>query len=130
MKQETEKNSENVPMAIQLQNEVKETVENLSRTGGIRKGVIDKLVQEEVVNLGNLLAKALIKRKEQAGIINKIKPDQCSFDVTGAVVAQNWSKERLQEKQKAIQKLVKIDKVIDTAVNDADYSGIKQVVGE
>lgn len=118
----------NVRTAVKLQDEVKKAIGLLSRSGEIRKRVVDKLVEEEIVRLGILLAKALVKRKEQISIIDKIEPDQCGFDLNGDMVAQYWSKDKLQEKQKAIQKLAKIDKAIDLAIDAADYSRIKQVI--
>jgi 16S rRNA C1402 N4-methylase RsmH len=75
MKEEVEKNSENIPMATQLQ------------TGENRKEVIDELVQ--------------------------------------AVAAQNRSK----EKQEAIQRLIKIDKAIDIAVNNNEEKIIAHLKG-
>ncbi len=115
------------PVAIELQNDVKTTIQSHEKSGTIRKRVVDTLVEEEVSYRADLLTKALAKRKAQAKELDKIKPDQCSFNVDGTLAFENWTKAKLTERQKSMKDLAKIDKAINTAVNNADYEGVKKI---
>jgi len=95
------------PEAIMLQNDVKEAIKGKQEIGAIRE--------------------ALAKRKAQAKELDKIRPDQCTFNQDGSPANQHWSKSGLGERQKAEKTLAKIDKAINAAVQNADYEGLRKI---
>ena len=115
------------PEAIMLQNDVKEAIKGKQEIGAIREKVVTALVEEEVNHRADLLAKALAKRKAQAKELDKIRPDQCTFNQDGSPANQHWSKSGLGERQKAEKTLAKIDKAINAAVQNADYEGLRKI---
>ncbi len=115
------------PEAIKLQDDVKDAIKVHQQSGAIRKKVIEALVEEEVSTRADLLTKALAKRKAQAKELDKIRPDHCTFHGDGTPAQQQWSKAKLGERAKAQKVLSKIDSAINTAVNNADYEGLKKI---
>lgn len=115
------------PEALKLMDDVKAEVAGKEETGSIRKRVVEVLVEEEVSTRADLLTKALSKRKAQAMELNKIRPDQCTFNEDGSPAQQKWSKAKLGERDKVQKVLSKIDKVINAAVLNADYEGLKKI---
>lgn len=115
------------PEAIKLQEDVRKAIKSKQETGAIREKVVTALVEEEVSTRADLLTKALAKRKAQARELDKIKPDQCTFNEDGSPAQQHWSKTKLGERQKAQKNLSKIDKAINAAVQNADYEGLKKI---
>jgi len=115
------------PEAVKLQIDVKESIQDQQKAGEIRKRVVESLVEEEVANRAELLAKALAKRKVQAKELDKIKPDNVGLNADGSIAHEHYSKSKHAERQKVEKSLAKTDKAIDAAINNADYEGVKNI---
>ena len=118
----------NLPSAVQLVNDVKSAISDKETNVSIRDRVVKQLVEQEVSRRASLLASALDKRREADKELQKIKPDTTFFDPS----SNNWSqpcfsKNAFETRKKAQEKLDKIDKAIDKAVNDADYSELEKL---
>jgi len=100
-------------------------------TSQVRERVISALVEREVVARTDILDKALAKRTELDREIRKLqKPDVEQFDVDGKVVSASFSKARVDELKKAREGLEKLEKAIDKALTDNDFSKLKEIVGK
>ncbi len=86
--------------------------------------VIDKLASLEIEKRADALlngVNAAISAKRE---LQKIKPDQQSFDASGKVVTETYSKAKVEERKKAEEKLAKIEAAVEKAVNKNDFSGV------
>jgi hypothetical protein len=100
-------------------------------TPQVRERVIDSLVEREVAARTDILDKALAKRTELDREIRKLqKPDVEQFDHEGKVMSASFSKARVDELKKAREGLEKLEKAIDKAITDNDFSKVKEIVGK
>lgn len=109
---------------------LKDVADKIDASGPIvRERVVSLLVEREVATRTDVLDKALVKRTEIERELRKIKPDIEAFDVEGKVVRQDYSKARFEELKKKREELERIEKALDKALVDNDFSKLKEVVG-
>jgi len=112
------------PRAVAIQKLCKDRVKEQS--DNVESRVVAKLVEEEVSRRADVLRKAIDKRNELWKELSKIKPDQIFYSVNdnGQKVkgAEHWSKEQADKLEKAQKAVNKLDKQIDKAIDEADYS--------
>jgi len=118
------------PIAVELRKEVKAKVEQSHQNNEIRERVVNHLTEVEVERRATLLQSALDNRDEVYKELNKVRPDLVQYTEGGQVVNEFFSKEQSKKRKDATEKLNKIDKAIDKAVNDADYDGLKQALNK
>ncbi len=115
------------PKAILIQRMCKEQVkENRDK---VEMRVVDGLVEEEIAKRTLLLRKALDKRDDLQKEFNKIKPDQVSFSFDGdgqKKKSETWSPDQIAKQEKSLKAIAKLDKAIDKAITDADYSELQK----
>lgn len=96
----------------------------------IRDIVKSKFIQEEVQRRAGLLERLVVAlnafRKEGF----KIKPDQQSFDASGKLVSEGWTKAALDKKKKYEEKLAKAEKAFEKALGENDYGSVENVIKE
>lgn len=114
-------------VAVCLAADVKAGIQEKQKNGSIRQRVVETLVEEEVVRRSTLLAKALVKRNEQAKEVEKIM-DLVGY-LDGSISMSSFSKAKYDELKKAKEQLAKIEKAIANAINEANYDEVSKVVG-
>lgn len=112
-----------VPVAIQIRNEVKELVQ----TADIRSRVVASLVEAESASRADILSAALIERKKLEGEIRKVKPEVKTYDIDGNVTSETYTKQQVDDLKKLKDKLSKLDKELSKALTEADYEGLKNL---
>lgn len=121
-------NTEEQPTKKSQSSEVLVAVsERLGKSGEeVRNRVVNALVEREVASRVELLDKALAKRIEGEREIKKLsKPDVETYDMEGKVVSSSFSKARADELKKAREAQAKLEGAIDKALNDNDFSKLK-----
>lgn len=78
--------------------------------------VVNTMVEETVNKRAAALTKALDTLKQAKGELNKMKPDVVAYDDEGNAVSSNWTKQALEAKKKAAERVKKISKIIDSAL--------------
>lgn len=89
--------------------------------------LVNELVDIEVQARVKALREAVSAREVAEKTLNKIQPDQASYDANGNVVSNTFSKAKLEELRKAKENLKKIDEAIDKAVMNGDFSQVKNI---
>jgi tRNA G18 (ribose-2'-O)-methylase SpoU len=115
-----------IPAAVQLRKDVKTAVEELQDRGEIRGRVKNQLVEKEIQRRAEMLAKALATREDLAREVNKIKPDNVTYNAHGEKQAELFSKKQADTLKKAKERLDKCDKAIDKCINKADYDALQK----
>ena len=115
-----------VPAAVAIRIDVKGKVEEAQKAGTIRGRVVDQLVEEEISKRADLLAKVFAVREQTNRDLDKIRPDQVSYNDKGEKVSEFFSKAKFEERKKATERLGKIDKALDKALNEANYEELKK----
>ncbi len=86
--------------------------------------VVDFFVKKEVDRRVTALTTAVTELEKLEKEALKVKPDQQSFDADGKVVAETFSKAKFEEKKKAGEKIAKLRKAIEKALNDNDFGDL------
>lgn len=108
-----------------IQAQVKDQVK--TSTDQVVKQLVNSLVEIEVNNRVDLLRKAIEAGDTINKEIQKIKPDQTSYDSAGKVVSETYSKTKVEELKKANAKLEKVNKAIDKYIDTGDISDLKNL---
>ena len=125
---ETLESPELSPAAVVLRKEVNAVVAEKSKTE-VRQRVVDTLVEAELSRRANALAGALTKRADAAKELSKIEPDQVAFGEDGKKLSATYSSKAALARKQAKEKLDKIDRAIDAAINNADYQSLEKIGG-
>jgi hypothetical protein len=128
------------PHAISIRTEVKKIVADASRSGLVRQKLVEQLTQDEIDNRVAALTTVLIKRDETQREIEKIEKNPANKVYiinpgdTEKVDAKkptsgSWTEEQIQSLNKLREKLAKIDKAIDMALDPEapDFSKVKEL---
>lgn len=105
--------------------------ETISQAGpAVLAKVIDRLaaieIDKRVSALENAVNAAVTTKRE----LQKIKPDNVQYDITGKAVVETYTKAKIEEKQKLEQKLAKIEKAVDKAINKGDFGDLFNLKSE
>lgn len=111
--------------ATEVLAEVAETIKNSSTA--VRTRLKDTLVQREIDNRVETLDKALLKIKEARKEVQKMKPDQVSFDTSGGKV-ETWSKTAHEAKVKAEEALAKLEQAFANALGGESFDKLREMV--
>lgn len=95
-------------------------------TGSVSDRVVDALVEKELAKRVELILAALGERDRLKKEQNKLKPDNVSYDADGKIVGESFSKGRLDELNKNKAQLEKLEKAIDAALTDGDFSKLSK----
>lgn len=98
------------------------------RIKNIAPEVSDKVVEHLVAKELNRRSEAVIngfgELDKMKSDLKKTKPDVVTYNIDGTVASSNWTKAKLEEKNKLEQKMEKLTKAIDKALVDNDYSDL------
>ncbi len=86
--------------------------------------VVEHLVNKELTRRSEAVIGGLAELDKLNGEFKKLKPDVNTFNADGTAATSTWTKPKLEEKNKAEQKIAKLTKAIDKALNDNDYSDL------
>jgi hypothetical protein len=89
--------------------------------------VIEHLVNKELMRRSEAVINGMSELDKLKNEARKMKPDMISYNLDGSIASSTWSKAKLDEKNKADQKIEKITKAIDKALTDNDYSDLYNV---
>jgi hypothetical protein len=112
---ETHMDSKNINIAVA------EQIANLG-SSKVVDTVVAQLVEVEIKKRADALASSLKLFEDTRRELNKMRPDQASFDENGAKVSETFSKKAFEDKKKLTEKLAKIDKII-VAATEKDQWG-------
>lgn len=91
----------------------------------VEERIVTAMVEREVVKRGEAIGKCLDKLMKAENDQRKIKPDIIAYDAAGTKVSENWSKERLEELNKSKQRIEKLTRAIDKALDKKpDFSDV------
>jgi hypothetical protein len=94
----------------------------------VRQRLVAALVEKEVISRVSLLETCLNKRVEAEKELKKAsKPDTETFDADGKVVAATFSKSAADALKKARETLDKLDKAMEKALGENDFSKLKEL---
>ena len=115
-----------VPVYVQ----VREGSESRIRASGdqVVQSIIDDLVTAEVANRKAHLKKALDARIILESAMKKHRPDIQTFDETGKVISEGWSKRAVDAKNQDASKLKNLDSAIDKAVENNEWENLVKVI--
>ena len=93
----------------------------------VREIVIRTMVDAEVNRRTNMLVEAIQKAEQQRRELRKFKPDQISYTENGEVASATWSKEVLEDKKKATEKLEKLERAIEKALTAGEFNDLSNL---
>lgn len=88
----------------------------------VRSAVIQKLVNDEIANRTAAVLEGMNRLAKLKSDHRKIKPDQRSLDVEGNITSETYSPTRFEELKKANEQITKLEKALEIALEDGDYS--------
>lgn len=92
--------------------------------------VVDSLANVEIEKRADALLKAVNLAVATQRELNKAKPDVVSYNDDGSVKDASWTKPKLEEKKKLVEKLAKIEAAVAKAIEKNDFSGVLSLSGE
>lgn len=93
----------------------------------VQNRVIANLVEEEVGRRTSLVTLALQAYEEAEKKLKSIRPDQQSFDASGNLVAETYSKGKLEERAKTEQLLKNLSAALDKALDNNDWQSLEKL---
>lgn len=78
--------------------------------------VKETFVERELARRTDALVKAFDKLTEAKSALGKIKADVVAYDDEGEVASTNWSKAKLEERNKARKAVTKVEEAINAAL--------------
>jgi hypothetical protein len=101
---------------------VKERV--LAASPSIKNSVIQSFVDKEVAKIETAIGTAITQLDVEKAELRKIKPDNTTFDENGKVVNSSYNKDTVEKLKAKREKVAKIEKAIQDALDGTDYSKV------
>lgn len=114
------------PVAVMIAESTKTLVDTAQTDGSIRQKVVEHFAEVEKARRVDMLVKAMDARTEKAKELSRIKPDNICYDEDGQQTSASWSKEQAAKRKTLRKELNRLDKAINKAINDADYSALQK----
>jgi hypothetical protein len=89
--------------------------------------VVDHLVTKELNRRSEAVITALQEIDKLNVDLKKVKPDVVTYNDDGSVASSNWTKAKLEEKNKVQQRITKLTSAVDKALGSNDYSDLFNV---
>ena len=93
----------------------------------IQESVVEHLASKELERRTNAVIKVFAELAALEKEVSKIKPDLPQYDSNGDLVVENWSKAKLDERNKKIDKKNKLTAALDKALDKNDFSDLLNV---
>ena len=87
---------------------------------GLRAKVVDSFVKEELTRREGLLMQGVRKLRDARAAVNKIKPDEASFDADMKPLPPTYSAGKAKERRAAMDLASKIAKALSGAIDVGD----------
>lgn len=109
--------------------EINETIKStiVNSKEEVKKRVVDSFVKEEIEKRVEKLS-TLIKAINDFRKSSIVKPDIVSYGEDGAVLRKEFSKKKIDERNKNRDLLSKANKVFEKALMEGDYSGVNEII--
>ena len=104
---------------------VAEKLANLSPV--VNAKVVDYMVEKEIEKRSNAIVTAMDKLNALKNDLKKVKPDQVFYDDAGAQTRAEWSKSKLEEKNKLTQQVDKFEKALTAAIDQGDMAKVYEL---
>jgi len=111
---------------VEIQKEIKERL--LTQNPSVREAYIDAEVKAKLVSRTETVKKAIVEIATQQKELQKLKPDLVSYGTDGKVAQEFFSKEAVDKRGKASERIQKIEKALTKAFDTADYSDLENLV--
>lgn len=111
-----------------LQKEVSEKVELASKS--VKDKVVEMLAEKEVQARTDATMNVLAKLNEANKELNKLKPDNVFYDIDGKEVSATFTKAKLEERKKLVEKRDSLDKALTLALVKNDFSKVKELANK
>lgn len=108
---------------------VREEVASILANNGkdrVRAAVVQKLADEEVAKRTELVLTSMNSLSRLRSDLKKFKPDVKGYDAAGTLVSEMYSEAKTQERKKLSEKIEKLEKAINLALENDDYSKLKE----
>jgi len=87
---------------------------------------VDQLVNAEVELRKNLILDGLKTYDDVKDKLSKVKPDVLTYDETGKVTSQSFSKAKVDEKLKLEKQFKEIETALNLAIDKGDYKKLQK----
>jgi len=87
------------------------------------------IVTSEINKRSEAIIKGLDKLDSLQRADKKIKPDMVQYDTAGTVISENWSKAKLDEKNKSQATIRKLTSAINKALGNGDFGDLTGIMG-
>jgi hypothetical protein len=95
--------------------------------GAVSGQVVDHFVQEEIDARVSKTIKAVSELKALEGQLRKLRPDQEQYDGEGKLAAAYYSKVRLEERKKVMEKTERIEVALNDVFQKANFDKLKKL---
>lgn len=123
MTEETKATAETKPFEFWA--EVRSVVERES--GGLTQGVVKHFADKELASRAEKTIQAVEQLASFENQLKKIKPDQELFDANGQLVNSYFSKARLEERRKILEKVDRIEVVLRDVFENNSFDKLKKL---
>ncbi len=115
-----------VPLSVVIQSEIKTKL--LEQNPQVRESYIQQEVQAKVAQRVGLVQKAMVELATQRKELEKAKPDDVKYDVSGKIVQEFYSKEVIEKRKKFVERTAKVEKALTKALETGDYTELENLV--
>lgn len=96
----------------------------------VQDKVVAHFASKEVARRADLIVSAMDAWQEAQNQLKKVKPDQQSFDTNGTLVAETFSKQKLDERNTLTRKTADLTAAVEEALNNNNYDKLTKLVGK
>jgi hypothetical protein len=105
--------------------------DNLSSSGPkVKDTVVTALTQEEINKRVETVRNALPLVDTARGVLKKFKADVITYNEDGSVKDEGWSKQNLEAKKQAQEKLAKLEAALAKALDESQFEDLNKLVGQ
>lgn len=90
----------------------------------VETDVVAVLVERELTKRTEAVVQCMDTLAKLEGDLRKIKPDQVSYDSTGKIISESFSKNKFEEKKKLTERIDKFTAAITKAIEKADFGDV------
>lgn len=98
--------------------------------GAIEEAAINVMVDRTVKKRTDAVVSVLDKIDSGERELRKLAPDQVAYDEGGKKTGETYSKAVVEQRQQATQKIGKLRKALDKALNEGDFGDVLNLSNE
>jgi hypothetical protein len=96
----------------------------------IQDKVVAHFAGKEISRRADLIVSAMDNWKELNVQVKKIRCDQQSFDTTGQLVSETFSKQKMDERNSLTRKIADLTAAVEDALTNNNYDKLEKLVGK